>query len=109
MSTDRIDLTAEGQSAKFHPAENKRFYWRFMPHWGFCAALSDRIALIGRPRPAVAGPVEHSEDPSHHIYIRSINWESCENSYYAKVRSTKLAFSVTCTENNLILVRYTLI
>jgi len=40
-----------------------------MPHWGFCAALSDRIALIGRSRPAVAGPMEHSEGPvTPHLY-----------------------------------------
>ena len=69
MPTDRIDLTDEGQSAKFHPAENKRFYWNFMPHWGFCAAVSDRIALIGRPSPKVGGPVEPSEGPvTPHLY-----------------------------------------
>jgi hypothetical protein len=69
MPSDRIDLTVEGQSAKFHPAGNKWFYWRFMPQWGFCATLSDRIALIGRPRPAVGGPGEHSEGPvTPHLY-----------------------------------------
>jgi len=40
-----------------------------MPQWGFCATPSDRIALIGRPRPAVAGPVELSEGPvTPHLY-----------------------------------------
>jgi hypothetical protein len=62
MPADRIELTVE-QLDKFHPHGNEGFYGKFMPQWGFRAALPDCITLIGRPRPAVAGPVEHSEGP----------------------------------------------